>query len=174
MRTLKIEPHLTKTELQNRMNSQKSIRDFKEYQILLSVMTNQGKKASEVADFLCVTENKIYKTVEKYNKMGASWKDNVFRGGRREKRCIMSLTQEDEFLQSVEDEAVKGQIITYQQVKSKLEQQINRTVSDDYIWDLFKRHGWSKKVPRQTHPLADKEAQEEYKKNSRKIWQPNR
>ena len=50
------------------------------------------------------------------------------------------------------------------QIKSKLEAIINRNVSDDYIWDLFKRHKWTKKVPRQSHPQADKAKQEEYKK----------
>jgi hypothetical protein len=55
-------------------------------------------------------------------------------------------------------------MITYHQVKLKLEKQIERTVSDDYIWDMFKRHRWTKKTPRQCHPQADKAAQEEYKK----------
>ena len=42
-------------------------------------------------------------------------------------------------------------------------------VSDDYIWDMFKRHKWSKKVPRQSHPQADKAAQEEFKKTPGKF-----
>jgi transposase len=154
--------------------SQKSIRDFKDWQIIYSVLTNSGKKAAEIADILCVTEDKIYTTVRKYNKLGSSWKTDVKWGGRREKRCIMTLEKEKEFLQSVETYAVNGHIITYHQIKSKLETEINRSVSDDYIWDMFKRHKWTKKVPRQTHPQADKKAQEEYKKNSQRIWQPNR
>ena len=173
MRTLKIEPHLSETELKKAMNTQRTVRDFKDWQILYSVQINPGKQASEIADILCVTVNKIYKTVEKYNKLGASWKSNVRWGGRREERSIMTLEKEREFLHSMETEALNGTILTYQQIKSKLEEKINRNVSDDYIWDLLKRHEWSKKVPRQSHPRADKVAQEEYKKNSRKIWQPN-
>jgi transposase len=90
----------------------------------------------------------------------------VNRGGRREESCIMTLEKELEFLKSIEEDALGGQIITYQQVKLKLEKQIERSVSEDYIWDMFKRHKWTKKAPRQSHPQADKEAQEEYKKNS--------
>jgi transposase len=86
----------------------------------------------------------------------------------------MSLEEESEFLKSLEQKALKGEILTYRHIKNKLELKLNRLVSDDYIWDLFKRHNWSKKVPRQSHPKADKEAQEEYKKNSPNYWQPNR
>jgi transposase len=92
---------------------------------------------------------------------------------RREARCIMTFEKEKEFLQSVEKDALNGQIVTYHQIKSKLETQIGREVSDDYIWDMFKRHQWNKKAPRPSHPWADKAAQEEYKKNSRRIWLPN-
>ena len=173
MRTLKIAPHLSASELKKVMNSQKTIRDFRDWQILYSVQTNSGKQASEIAYILCVTITKIYKTVEKYNKLGVSWKSNINWGGRREERCIMTIEKEKEFLRGVETDAIKGAIITYQQIKSRLEAAINRIVSDDYIWDLFKRHKWTKKVPRQSHPQADKAKQEEYKKNSRKIWQPN-
>jgi transposase len=174
MRTLKIEPHLSADELKKIIDSQKTVRDFKDWQILYSVQTNQGKRASEIADILCINVYKIYKTVEKYNRHGASWKSNIRLGGRREERCIMTLDKEKEFLQSIETEAINGNILTYQNVKSKVEEKVNRRVSDDYIWDMFKRHKWTKKVPRPSHPKADKEAQEVFKKNSRRIWQPNR
>ena len=134
------------------------------WQIIYSVLVNPGKKAVDIANILCVTENKIYKTVEKYNKLGASWKTNVQWGGRREERFIMTIEEEKEFLRSIEIDAINGHIITCQQIKSKLETKINDKVSDDYIWDMFKRHKWSKKVPRQSHPQANKELQEEYKK----------
>jgi hypothetical protein len=42
--------------------------------------------------------------------------------------------------------------------------ELTKSVSDDSVWDLFKRHNRTKKVPRQSHPQSDKEAQEEYKK----------
>jgi transposase len=173
MRVLKVKSHLSATDIKKAMNSQQSSRDFKDWQIICSVQSNPGKKALEIAEILCVTENKVYKTVQKYNKLGSSWKSGVKLGGRREKRCIMPLEKEKEFLKIVEDDALKGQFVSYHQIKSKLESQIDRRVSDDYIWDLFKRHGWSKKMPRPSHPQADKEAQDEFKKNSRRIWLPN-
>ncbi|MDR2145001.1 MAG: winged helix-turn-helix domain-containing protein [Tannerella sp.] len=173
MRVLKVEPHLSERALKSIVNSQKSVRDFRDWQIIYSVQANPGKKASEIAEILCITKDKVYKTVEKYNRLGSSWKRGGHWGGRRESRCIMPRERERVFLQGVEGDALAGQIITYQQIKTKLEIQMDRKVSDDYIWDMFRRHGWTKKVPRPAHPKADEAAREEYKKNFRKIWQPN-
>jgi transposase len=72
----------------------------------------------------------------------------------------MSLEEEPDFLKSVEHEAVNGQIITCRQVQLKLEKQLGRKVSDDYVWDLFRRRGWSKRC----RVKANKAAQSEYKK----------
>ena len=174
MRILQVKPYLTDNELKNLMSQQTDISAFRDYQIVYFVQTNFGKKAGEIAKELGVTTNKVYKTIEKYNKLGLDWKKYIPRGGRREARCIMWLEEEASFLKSMEAEALKGQIITHQQIKSRLELLIHRTVSDDYIWDLFKRHGWRKKVPRKSHPKADRQAQEEYKKNFLNCWQPNR
>jgi len=173
MRQLKTKPYLTDNELKKAMNSQKRVDLFKDYLIIYSVQTNPGKKAEEIAKILGITKNKLYKTVERYNKNGLEWKSGKSRGGRREARCNMSLEEESTFLKSIEQEALNGQIITYHQIKTKLETVIQRTVSDDYIWDMLKRHKWRKKVPRQSHPKADKEVQAEYKKNFRNYWQPN-
>jgi hypothetical protein len=74
-----------------------------------------------------------YKTVEKYNRLGATWKDNVHRGRTLRRGCIMSLEREKQFLQSIEKEALNGEILTCRQIKSKLEGEIERKVSDDYI-----------------------------------------
>ena len=59
MRILKIEPHLSEDELKKVIDSQKTVRDFKDRQILYSVQTNQGKRASEIADILCIN---VYNT----------------------------------------------------------------------------------------------------------------
>jgi transposase len=173
MRILQVTAYLTDHELKEIMNKQKDVLIFRDYQIIYSVQTNFGKKAEEIAKSLGISTNKVYKTVEKYNKNGLSWKENITRGGRRESKCIMPLQEEAAFLKSIEQEALKGAILNYRQIKNKLELRINRTLSDDYIWDLLKRHNWSKKVPRQSHPKADKEKQEEYKKKFLSYWQPN-
>jgi transposase len=142
------------------------------HQILYLVDIHKGVKAKDLASLLGITPNKIFKTVEKYNSMGVGWKTGKSWGGRREERCLMSLDEERIFLSSIEDEAFAGQILTYKQIKSKFEIRLGNQVSDDYVWDMFKRHGWSKKAPRKRHPQADRQAQDEYKKNFPSYWLP--
>jgi transposase len=173
MRILQTKPYLTDNELYKLMNSQKDVFSFRDYQIIYSVQTNFGKKAEDLSGILCVTKNKIYKTVQKYNRFGISWKDNKSWGGRREKRCHLPLEEEKLLLKSLEDDALSGKILTFKHIKEQVDNRVGKKVSDDYIWDLFSRHGWTKKVPRPHHPKADKAAQETFKKNSKKIWLPS-
>ncbi|KAA6318840.1 hypothetical protein EZS27_031199, partial [termite gut metagenome] len=79
----------------------------------------------------------------------------------------MSLEQECKLLNEVETEALSGQILIHKDIKGKIESKVGRQVSDDYVWDLFKRHHWKKKVPRGSHPKSNEDARQEYKKNSR-------
>jgi transposase len=109
MRVLKIKQHLSKDELKKRMHLQKTVKDFQDYRILYSVPVNEGKSALDIADYPGVSKNRIYKTVEKYNRLGAGRKDTVHHGGRREARCIMSLEKGKQFLRSIEKEALTGE-----------------------------------------------------------------
>ena len=173
MKLLKTEPHLSNEEIKSIMKSQKESRAFLDWQIIYSVQTNYGKKAEEIAAILGVSKHKVYSVIQGYNKYGKDWRRYDNWGGRREARSIMSLEEEAKLLKELEEEALSGKILIYRDIKNKVEQKIKRNVSDDYIWDLFKRHNWTKKVPRQSHPKSNPEEQEEYKKNSKKIWQPN-
>ena len=173
MKILKTVAYLTDAELEEKMKSQKQPRAFLDWQIIYSVQTNPGKKAEEFAAFLGVSKHKIYSVIQNYNKYGKTWRNYENWGGRREERCIFSLREESELLKEFEKEAISGNILIYKHIKEHVEAKAGKEVSDDYIWDLFKRHGWKKKVPRQSHPKGDKKEQEEYKKNSKRIWLPS-
>jgi len=75
-------------------------------------------------------------------------------------------------MESFRLKALQGEILTAKDVCKEIEKQLNRKVSDDYVWDLFKRHNWKKKAPRPQHPKHNQIAQEEFKKNSPKFWNP--
>jgi transposase len=82
------------------------------------------------------------------------------------------VEQERELMKSLESKALKGDILSGKDVRKIVEQKTSKPVSDDYIWDLFKRNGWTKHSPRPHHPKRNMEKQEEFKKNSRTIWLP--
>lgn len=173
MRILSTKPHFNDIELKEILNSQTLVRAYQDWQIIYLVQTNKNKTTKDISEFLGIAKSKIYKVIQEYNKHGISWRTYNNWGGRREKRSLLSLEEEANILKEVEKDALQGKILIYKQVKEIIEKKISKNISDDYVWDLFKRHGWSKKVPRQHHPKRDLEKQEEYKKNSKKIWQPN-
>jgi transposase len=75
-------------------------------------------------------------------------------------------------MKSLKLEALEGKVLVAKHIRKIVEAKVGKAVSDDYIWDLFKRHNWKKKMPRPEHPKKNKAAQEEFKKNSLKYWQP--
>ncbi|KAA6310297.1 hypothetical protein EZS27_038378 [termite gut metagenome] len=154
-------------ELLSVLHSQKEIRAFKDWQIIYSVTVHTGKTAAELSVLLGVSKSKIYRIIQSYNKPGKEWRVSKQWGGRREARSLVSLEQECQLLKEVETEVLSGQILIHRDIKGKIESKVGRQVSDDYVWDLFKRHHWKKKVPRGSHPKSNEDAQVEYKKNSR-------
>lgn len=172
MRTIKLNPHFTKEEIIQQLNHEKEIRLFQEWQIILSITNNYNAKAEDIADFLCCKKRKIYETVKKYNKLGKLWHSDKKWGGRRKNNEYMSIEEEKTFFQELEEEALKGQILTYKNVKQLVEYKLKKEVSDNYIWLLFKRNKWVKNQPRPHHPDKNIAEQDEFKKNIKKTWQP--
>jgi transposase len=173
MKILKTFPHFSDESLKEIVDPQSEVRAFKYWQIIYSVQTNLGKEAEEIAGILGVKKSKVYRVIQEYNKYGQSWRTYGNWGGRRQSRCHLTLEDEKLLMKSLEEDALSGKVLTFRHIKDKVEVHVGKPVSDDYIWDLFSRHGWRKKVPRQHHPKADKAAQEEYKKNFEKIWMPS-
>ena len=174
MSKLQTVAHYSDNDLKAILDSQFELRAFQDWQIIYSVQTNPGKRAQEIADILGVRKSKVLHVIQLYNKLGINWRVYGRWGGRREERCHLSMGQEAELLKSIEGKALSGNILTYRQIKKIVEDRLGKEVSDDYIWDLFSRHNWKKKAPRPSHPKADKEKQESYKKTSGMSWQPTR
>ena len=164
MRILQLHPHLTTSELTARISSCSNLHHRGYWQILLSVSFNPNKKAEEYASFLGFTKSKIYKVVELYNKNGADFTSTLNWGGRRNTTSHMSFEEEQNLMNDLAVSAVNGNILVAKHIRELIEKKLGKPVSEDYIWDLFKRHNWKKKMPRPEHPKKNKEAQEEFKK----------
>jgi transposase len=59
-----------------------------------------------------------------------------------------------------------GGILVVSEIKQELDRQLGRTTALASVYNLLHRHGWRKLAPDTRHPKADKETQEEWKKNS--------
>ena len=172
MLQLKTLAHLDNKALRQKMLSQKDIRLFQYWQIIHCVQTNPGKKAEEYASLLGITKQKVYRIIQQYNKRGKYLDSELQWGGRREKRSLLSLEKEQQMMKEFEKEARTGKIITMNDIRKVVEKKVGQSVSDDYLWDLFKRHNWKKKAPRPQHPKKQQTKQEEFKKNSPSFWSP--
>lgn len=172
MQVLRLKPHLKTEEISQRLAICTNARHMGYWQILLSLSFNPGKRADEYAQFLGIKTSKVYKIVELYNLHGADFMKNLQWGGRRNETSLLTIQQESMLMESLKAKAIEGKVLTSKDIRIEVENRVGSPVSDDFIWDLFKRHNWKKKMPRPQHPKHNKLAQEEFKKNSRNSWQP--
>lgn len=90
-------------------------------------------------------------------------------GGRR--RALMSVEQEQRFLAPWVEQAKRGEMLVVSPLRAALAQELGRRVSASVVYRMLARHGWRKVAPDTRHPKSDPQAQEQWKKNSRKRWQ---
>lgn len=169
MRLLKLSHGVSAGTFKARMKSAQKLSDFKRWQILYLISTS-NVDATYLSDITGYSKANVYAIVQGYNHSLEGDVSVRQRGGRR--RSLMSIEEENTLMDGLEQQALKGQILTYLSVKDLVEKKVGKPVSDDFIWDLFKRNHWTKHSPRPHHPKKDVAAQEDYKKNSRTIWLP--
>jgi len=169
MRQLKLSHPISITKIKLGMSKANNISDYKRWQVLYFV-SEYDVDATFISDVTGYSKASIYSIVQTFNKSKGKAISVKQRGGRR--REIMSVEEEQEMMKSFEDKAMKGQIVSALDIKRIIEQKVKKSISDDYVWDLFKRNGWSKHSPRPHHPNKDIEKQNEFKKNSKTIWMP--
>lgn len=172
MKTLELEPHLTLDEISHKLSTSSKAHHRSYWQILLSVTINPNKKAEEYSAFLGIKPSKICHIVQRYNKEGADTFEKKQWGGRRKGAELLTLEEETKMMTSIKAKALQGHILTIHDIREQVEAWVNKPVSDDYLWDLFKRHNWKKKRPRPEHPKKDLQQQEDFKKNCLHCWKP--
>ena len=169
MRTLVLTNPISDETIKQKMSDAKLIADFKRWQVLYMVKS-YDVDADYISDITGYSKANIYAIVQQHNNPNKKEVSIQARGGRR--RSFMSIEEEKAFMQNLEGKALLGQILSYLDIKKLVETNVGRVVSDDFIWDLFKRNGWTKHSPRPHHPKKNHTMQEEFKKNSKTIWLP--
>jgi transposase len=102
----------------------------------------------------------------RYFKAGESKLIGVGRGGRRNQN--LSLKEEDQLLARFVDKSKTGGVLVASEVKAAYEQAVGHKVYKSTVYRMLNRHEWRKIAPKSSHPKADAQAQEDFKKNSLK------
>jgi transposase len=171
MRKLQLTKSISISVIKNKMANAQNSAEYKRWQVLYLV-SSYAVDANYLADITGYSKANIYAIVQQHNNVNKSDVSIKQRGGRR--RSLLTIEQEQIFMKGLEDKAIKGQILSYLDIKKMVEKEVGKPVSDDFIWDLFKRNNWTKHSPRPHHPKKNAVEQEEFKKNSRTIWLPQK
>ena len=91
-------------------------------------------------------------------------------GGRR--KSLLTREEEDAFLKPWLEKAALGNLVVVSPMRAALAQRLGQPVKPSVAYRLLARHGWRKVAPDTRHPKSKPEVWEEWKKNSRKRWQP--
>jgi len=127
------------------------------------LLHSEGMGHEKIAEQTEFAKTYISELVCKYCTKGLSTiADNHYQGNRRN----LSFAEEEAFLATFKKAAESGQIVEVSTIKVAYEEKIRRTVnSNGLIYELLKRHGWRKIMPRSKHPnKASDEAIEASKK----------
>lgn len=120
--------------------------------------------AHQVADMLQVSKQAVWLWVGQYNKWGPEGLSRKGRGGRR--WSYLSWEEEARILGLLQERALGGEILSAARLLPEIREAVGEEVSLAFVYKLLHRHGWRKLGPRPRHVKADREAQEEFKKNS--------
>jgi transposase len=70
-------------------------------------------------------------------------------------RALLTLEEEDEFLEPYLKKAAKGGILIVKEIHKAYEERFQRRVNNTVIYRLLYRHGWRKIAPRPAHPKTN-------------------
>ncbi len=141
-----------------------------EYRKALSVILTAelSMDAEQIAELLGTSRRTVFRDRVSIRSQGDTTK-NCW-GGRR--HCAMSIAEEDQFLAQWEDQALVGGVLTVPPIHAALVKRLGRDIPMSTTYRLLARHGWRKVQPDTKHPKSDAALQDEFKKNSPKLWKP--
>jgi len=165
---------LTRAVLEKNLEQQlKKVKGFWRVQRILVILSlhKQAQTSKELSLQFNLSEIAIRKLVSAYNKIGESVFEVKGQGGRN--NASMSFEDEAVFLKQFFDKALLGKISTAAEIRKAFIKKTGREkTAKSTIYDLLKRHGWSKKKARPQHPKSNKEVQETFKKTIIKKYKP--
>jgi len=142
----------------------KRAKSKEEYQraLCLWLRVEQDLPAKAIAKMLGMSFGGVRNIHSRYLKRGESILTNIPIGGRLHEN--MSQKEEKIFLAPFEKAAASSGLLVVSDIHKAYEKHIGYKVPASTIYRLLTRRGWRKITPRPSHPKADVDAQEAFKK----------
>jgi transposase len=150
-----------KCAVRQALKSVTSKEDFQRVQAVLLRM-ELGLRACEIAEILGLHTASVWKIHARFFREGVAIFESKPHGGRY--RENLSMTQERKMLKPFLKQAERSGMLIVSSVKAAYEKELGGKVSLSSVYRMLERHGWRKIVPRPSHPKADPQAREAFKK----------
>jgi transposase len=138
-----------KKEIEEQMKKTKKVSVYKKLEVLL--LRAQGKKGTEIAEKTGYSPSHISVLISEYANNGIGYFQEEHRKGGNHRN--MSKEEEQEFLEGFRKQAEAGQILNVGEIKKKYYETIGKPAnSNSVIYNLLRRNGWRKIMPRSQHP----------------------
>lgn len=162
--------HISAVELERALELRDKAKTAFELRKALSVIliAKAGLAAEQAAEILGMSGRTLFRNRRHLQEQDAEHRSSW--GGRR--RCVLSIEEEREFLAQWEPVASRGGVLAVPPIHAALVEKLGHAIPLSTTYRLLARHGWRKVQPDTKHPKSDPAAQEEFKKNSPKLWKP--
>src|SRR5215212_7905165 len=164
-KTIKLVPHLSSEELENRYRKAHDPVERSHYQILWLI--SQGKTTTQVMEVTGYSRGWIQQLARRYSADGPqALGDRRHRNPGAKERALLNAEQQEELAQALRKPPPDGGMWNSRKVGEWIERRTGRVVSQKKQrgWEYLSKLGNSPKVPRPHHRKADKREQEAFKK----------
>lgn len=161
---IKLLPHLSTEELENRYRSAKDPVERSHYQIVWLIA--RGKTTTEVMEATGYGRTWIQKLSRRYNEGGPrALGDRRHHNPGAVDRALLNPRQREELYEALKEPPADGGMWNSRKVAEWIEKKTGRRgVRAQRGWEYLKKLDRSLKVPRPRHQKADAEEQEAFKK----------
>ena len=129
------------------------------------IMRYEGYKDIEIGEKLGYARKSVSQLCAQFKSVGINiYGKQQYKGNHR----ALSEDEEREILKGFEKQAIEGELVTVQDIKVAFDKKRGKDTAKSYIYDLLKRYGWRKIMPRSKHP---NKASEEVIETSKKLTQ---
>jgi len=140
-----------------------------ERRLRVIILRYEGKSLTEIADQLGYNRSWVVRLLAQVKSTGL---EEYSRMKYQSNRRNLSPEREKLVLDRMREQAERGELVTAKEIQEALEKELGRKANHDYAYDVMKRHGWRKVMPRPEHPKKATEEEIEASKKLIKRWIP--